>query len=367
MACARKTDPALWYTLFHPRYAAGKPRALFEQCLATGSLSVASSYLRVIQFMEGESDARRAALQCLDLCLKLNNLELLRDLMRFLEPSAALSKNGSATELPPETHTTPSLSTPRSSTSKSEETELETAEIRKQVEGHTTGGYNMKEEQFVLDDTLARYARKLLVAHDLKSLVLFAKITRHSLRTWLIRERKKAAIVEDFPSALAKLHQAFSIPHPTHFPLDHLYLDAAHSMQDYSTIYFPSSDFLLRELEDDESDEEDDEVSIHSLSSPSASSGNILRADELFEDSWQDTSISRSFKDLEYLLQEMLQAECAGWALLLATILFRVPTIISVLEKHPIFWKVYRPMLETEQARGYNDLLKHLLKHFSML
>lgn len=356
VACARKTDPALWRTLFHPRYSAGKPRALFEQCLSMGKLAVASSYLRVIQFMEGEAESRRAALQCLDLCLKLDDLELLRDLMRFLEPNVMASPHQSSDRIGAEQGQTKSLNNSSASLSASTSSSAlsvtvsppGTEQLRKEVEGHTTGGYNEQQEQFVLDDTLARYARKLLSNQEMRALIRFARITRHSLSDWISRERKRAAIIEDYPAALSKIHAQFTIPRPTHFPVAHLSFDAEHSMHDYSAIYFPNSDYLLKV----EEEEEDDTLQALDLAS---------YGPQVY-DSLHDTSTAQTFKDLEYLLQELMIADCAGWALVIATVLFRVPTLESVLDTHPIFWHVFKPMLEAEHSKGYQDLLQYLIQ-----
>lgn len=386
VACARKTDPALWQTLFHPRYTAGKPRTLFEHCLSTGQLTVASSYLRVIQLMDGEGEARRAALQCLDLCLKLDNLELLRDLMRFLEPEGASAGTGvqSARNSDNRGESETLLSTSVAGHQWHRlETYLEDVQLRKEVDSHTTGAFNEAQEQFVLEDTLSRYARKLLTSQDLRSLVRFAKITRHELHHWFAKERKRAAIVEDFPATLARIHADFSIPRPTHFPLEYLHFDNwEHSMQDYSAIYFPNSDFLLRAVEEERAEREERNgdyvasatssgTSSQNDTSNTASNGTYGTGsgflashgyDLYDETSWNDSSIVTSFRDLEYLLQAMLAADCAGYALIIATVLFRVPIILGILEKHPIFWRVYKPLLLAErQSQGYGELLVHLL------
>lgn len=369
VACARKTDPALWRTLFHPRYTAGKPRALFEHCLSTGQLTVATSYLRVIQLIDGQGESRRAALQCLDLCLKLDNLELLRDLMRFLEPEGSQSLTSSLGDIKlDDSRTSPRISLPPP-----QRTELpaDDAKIRKEVESHTTGGFSEQQEQFILDDTLSRYARKLLASQDLRSLVRFSKITRHELQGWLAKERKRAAIIEDFPATLARIHSDFNIPRPTHFPIEHLHFDSwEHSLEDYSAIYYPNSDFLLKAAEEEEAmnggdDEENSEGGrIPTLPAYGTGSGFLSShgRDLYDETSWNDTSVLTSFRDLEHLLRAAISADCAGYALVLATILFRVPIILSILEKHPIFWRVYKPLLLAErQSQGYGELMVHLL------
>jgi hypothetical protein len=49
VSCARKTDPARWPLLFDEKHGVGKPRPLFDRCLANGRVQAAATYLRVFQ------------------------------------------------------------------------------------------------------------------------------------------------------------------------------------------------------------------------------------------------------------------------------------------------------------------------------
>jgi hypothetical protein len=69
---------------------------------------------------------------------------------------------------------------------------------------------------------LARHARKLLLKKQLKALALYSSIVQRQLRGWLLRERKRAAVIDDFTETLALCHSQFCIPYPTHFPVDFL-------------------------------------------------------------------------------------------------------------------------------------------------
>ncbi|XP_046389380.1 guanine nucleotide exchange factor subunit Rich [Ischnura elegans] len=79
--CARKTEVALWPCLFA---AVGRPRTLFEHCLAAGQLRTAASYLIILQNLESSSVSRQHATQLLDAALEQGRWELSRELVRFL-------------------------------------------------------------------------------------------------------------------------------------------------------------------------------------------------------------------------------------------------------------------------------------------
>jgi hypothetical protein len=73
MRCARKTDPGFWKQLFD---IAGQPKQLFEQCMQHGRVQTAASYLRILQHIEGQRDARFCALKLLDESLNREDLEV---------------------------------------------------------------------------------------------------------------------------------------------------------------------------------------------------------------------------------------------------------------------------------------------------
>lgn len=81
--CARKVDPNCWPLLFR---CTGDPYLLFEQCIKNEWIDTSTSYMRILHLYSGVEYARRGAIKLLDLTLKYDNLDLLRDLMRFLEP-----------------------------------------------------------------------------------------------------------------------------------------------------------------------------------------------------------------------------------------------------------------------------------------
>lgn len=85
--CARKTEIALWPYLFS---AAGKPKDLFQECMAKGQLDTAASYLIILQNLETSSVSRQYATLLLNTALEQSKWELAKDLVRFLR---AIGKN----------------------------------------------------------------------------------------------------------------------------------------------------------------------------------------------------------------------------------------------------------------------------------
>ena len=95
--CARKTEIALWQYLFS---SVGSPRDLFEECLLTGKLHTAASYLIILQTLETLSVARHDAARLLDRALETGHWTIAADLIRFLR-AIRETPNDSAQNAPP--------------------------------------------------------------------------------------------------------------------------------------------------------------------------------------------------------------------------------------------------------------------------
>ncbi|XP_013407525.1 RAB6A-GEF complex partner protein 1 [Lingula anatina] len=243
--CARKTEIALWHYLFN---TVGNPREMFEECMLSGKLKTAASYLIILQNLEKPIVSRQHATMLLDTALDHNEWELARDLVRFLkaiDPSDA----DTAPDLPPLTransmgfqgvlHRTP----PMSPDSESNEFVFVTNPLRGRGSGKTDqvdggkgkeksksraesaalrrrsasgSGHEGSPDSFFIDVLLARHARKLLTSYRLKDVGCFAaNMEGYQLVTWLKKERLRAAKVEDFVTALKQLHQDFQWPLP---------------------------------------------------------------------------------------------------------------------------------------------------------
>jgi len=277
----RGTDPAVWKRLF---LLVGSPKALFEQCLQSKQVQSAASYLRILQFLEGTRESRLCALKLLEETLNTDDLELAGDLIRFLQPSEEMI-------------------------------ELAKIKIDSLAEGEIHSiELDLDDQEYYLQELLlARYARKLLAQQQLKKLLRFAKGVSHDLKPWLIRERRRAALIDDFDTALAMLHLQFNLPYPDSVPLHR------------SPVIQP-------------------------FPSTPRSRGSIDIEESLPNSKWE----------LKQLLEEMLSAECIEWSLLIGTVLLDVNTIVTILKQHFSMWKAYHQTLSIQESTGYKELLSIL-------
>ncbi|PRP78824.1 hypothetical protein PROFUN_00997 [Planoprotostelium fungivorum] len=273
--CARKTDPAIWRQLFS---IVGSPKILFD------NLVMAASYLRILQYIEGHRESRLCALKLLEESLSVDDLELASDLMRFLQPSEDMWGEPKVEE---------------------NNGDKSSGEL----------GITPDDQEYYLQELLlARYARKLLYQQKLKQLLHFSRRIGHDLRTWLAREKRRAAVTENQETALAMVHIQFNIPYPKHAEP-------------------PTSVRLL---------------------SPVMTGG----GDELPPENPLDS--------LRFLLGEMTAAGCQEWCLILATVLMDIPIIMTLLRDGVHLWKPYQKMLQSQTCEGYRELLEFVTSNLQL-
>lgn len=80
VGCARKTEVEHWSVLFN---VVGRPRELYERCLAAGELRTAASYLLVMHTQE-EADDAEDTVRLLRLAMDAKETQLCKELLRFL-------------------------------------------------------------------------------------------------------------------------------------------------------------------------------------------------------------------------------------------------------------------------------------------
>ncbi|XP_004373538.1 guanine nucleotide exchange factor subunit RIC1 isoform X2 [Trichechus manatus latirostris] len=220
--CARKTEYALWNYLFA---AVGNPKDLFEECLMAQDLDTAASYLIILQNMEVPAVSRQHATLLFNTALEEGKWDLCRHMIRFLK---AIGSGES--ETPP---STPTAQEPSSSggfeffrnrsisLSQSAETVPASKFSLQKTLSMPTGPSGKRwsrdsdcAENMYIDMMLWRHARRLLEEVRLKDLGCFAAQLGFELISWLCKERTRAARVDNFVTALKRLHKDFLWPLP---------------------------------------------------------------------------------------------------------------------------------------------------------
>ncbi|XP_066502732.1 guanine nucleotide exchange factor subunit RIC1 isoform X1 [Hoplias malabaricus] len=218
--CARKTEFALWNYLFA---AVGNPKDLFEECLMAQDLDTAASYLIILQNMEVPAVSRQHATLLFNTALEQGKWDLCRHMIRFLK---AIGSGES--ETPPSTPTTQEPS----STGGFEFFRHRSISLSQSADSVSTGKFNLQKtfsmpsgpsakskdsesaENMYIDMMLWRHARRLLEQLRLRDLGCFSAQLGFELISWLCRERTRVARVEDFVTALKRLHEDFLWPFP---------------------------------------------------------------------------------------------------------------------------------------------------------
>uniref|UniRef100_A0A3B5BHS5 Protein RIC1 homolog n=1 Tax=Stegastes partitus TaxID=144197 RepID=A0A3B5BHS5_9TELE len=217
--CARKTEYALWNYLFA---AVGNPKDLFEECLMAQDLDTAASYLIILQNMEVPAVSRQHATLLFNTALEQGKWDLCRHMIRFLKAIGS-----GEMETPPPTPTTQ-----EPSSTGFEFFRNRSISLSQSADSVTTGKFNLQKtfsmptgasakgrdvecaENMYIDMMLWRHARHLLEQVRLRDLGCFSAQLGFELIGWLCRERNRVARVEDFVSALKRLHKDFLWPFP---------------------------------------------------------------------------------------------------------------------------------------------------------
>ncbi|XP_033103586.1 RAB6A-GEF complex partner protein 1-like [Anneissia japonica] len=237
--CSRKTEIALWPYLFN---TVGNPRDLFQECLTTGVLQTAASYLIILQNLETIKISRQYATQLFDAALEHKEWRLCRDLQRFLRtigpgdeedelrsPLPLANPNVFPLTNPPLTPKDPgmpgfkfhkSIPRTRSVSGGGPKTQDKTPDTgggadKKPSFSKKINNAESTAEDYYIDLILCRHARKLLAGCRLRDLGMFCAYLDFKLGKWLTKERMRAAKVDDMVHALQCLHRDFKWPMPT--------------------------------------------------------------------------------------------------------------------------------------------------------
>lgn len=250
--CARKTEIALWPYLFS---AAGKPKDLFQECLSKGQLETAASYLIILQNLETSAISRQYATLLLNTALDRSKWELAKDLVRFLRaidpndvesprnsfvlpvklgitPQSSVTPNAEdislilgnvqgprvrsySTTISPKIIDTKSSNVNSGSDNQSNKRKKSIQssgkeELKQESKNSTDGSA----EEFFIDVILQKHARRLLSEYQLIDLGYMAAQLDFHLVSWLVKERERAAKIDDIVKVLKNVHEDFNWPYP---------------------------------------------------------------------------------------------------------------------------------------------------------
>lgn len=260
--CARKTEIALWPYLF---VTAGKPRELFQSCMAHRQLYTATNYLIIIQNLEPSSISKQYAMILLDAALEQKNWCLSHELVRFFR---AIDTNESSSprnsyiggfnfpmmnqhQMQPVNPDVDELSlimnhitprTPRNSISakkleanKGQVTSAPAQHHEEIQRRHTIGAINSTasssssqvkqecvEEDQLIDSIILKHLKKYLERFELISLGFMSAAMDVQLVTWLCKEKERETVpkIDDFVKALKLLLTHLGLQKSTH-PIQH--------------------------------------------------------------------------------------------------------------------------------------------------
>eukprot|EP01119_Soliformovum_irregulare_P026130 TRINITY_DN9874_c0_g1_i1.p1 TRINITY_DN9874_c0_g1~~TRINITY_DN9874_c0_g1_i1.p1 ORF type:complete len:1165 (+),score=271.00 TRINITY_DN9874_c0_g1_i1:26-3520(+) len=267
--CARKRDPSVWPKLFAQFGCA--PEVLFTQALQHMQLSTAASYLRILWYLRGPKMARRGGLRLLERTLIPPTGTYYHNHnhpLPSISPHAAVSNMSSVSNniadrryssegemFSPQRHGHHVTSPIATSESRSgvvitgdvlsvddritlagdlvrflqpvEESETSVWEsfnalvpgsdelLKLEMETKSGTFQSEAEENYLQDLMLSRYARKLLLQKQIRKFLQFAKATHKDVIPWLVKERRRAAQIEEWTSAIDIVHLQFNLPYST--------------------------------------------------------------------------------------------------------------------------------------------------------
>ncbi|WKX96503.1 hypothetical protein Q1695_012720 [Nippostrongylus brasiliensis] len=238
--CARKTELALWPSLFA---VTGSPNDLFEVCLRDGQLHTAASYLIVLQSIESTQISQEQAIRLLREALAAGEWNIAKDMIRFTRAIGCDDMDSPARTPPP----MKASSSRRHATSISNVAEADDlvfarfqagARVAKVRHSHAEGrelnrkdsaGSGKKVDRHLSNDIappsptqenpvaekmgaiLQSHGAHLLEEYCVRDLGFFVSALDLDISRILSASRKP---VQDFPTALTRLHSQFSWPYP---------------------------------------------------------------------------------------------------------------------------------------------------------
>ncbi|GAM24943.1 hypothetical protein SAMD00019534_081180, partial [Acytostelium subglobosum LB1] len=419
MRCARKIDASLWKHLFN---YIGDPVALYQKCLAGGKIEIAASYLKILQVLESNEFSRKCAIEMLEIVLDFDNMDLAGDLVRFMEPEEDEEEeqqhdvNDDNNKVPKTT-----ALTPQQRLQQTQQREKQRAIERQQVD-FIISSYASKLLKNKLLRNFLLFSRKVgtpitqLLATEKKSTILRTAEELDMALNAIHVQFYISAPVDDIPPfspAAILTGISTTLPSPTSSTssqdnvlassstvvapmgisnsnsnsmrssngmdqmIGELNLEGEESISRYemieslkSRIHMTSSDHPLVSSSSSES--------ISNLANMVSGGNSALSAAiysfkshqfmiapsatnfDVNDPSFLQDSIDSSMDDLYFLLQELTNAACHEWVLVIGTVLLNPALITKILRKIPNIYENYCKMLSHQKPQGYSQLLKFI-------
>ncbi|TPX31029.1 hypothetical protein SmJEL517_g05541 [Synchytrium microbalum] len=322
--CARKTEVALWEYFFS---IVGDAKELFSQCLQSGALDTATSYLIIIQTLEPAAVSGKLAIQLLEKAFEMEDFETGKELVRFLSSIDGMPRSADEKH-----HISPS--TTNGVTSKGDSL----AEDHKHLEAQISMSMHDGTDLFYIEILISKHARKLMAKQRVRALGRFASQLSFPLIKWLKRERNRSAMFDDWHGALMSLHEQFERPLPTEAAI--LAGDRTTSSPTRKGSFTPfaetTSASSVSSLFDDNSP--NGPASAHPSTSPSSVKAPRKRANTLPSSQVSDlvtdpNTHTDEDEELQAMIRTTREAECWEWCIILASFAMDVGTLLEALSE----------------------------------
>ncbi|TPX48731.1 hypothetical protein SeMB42_g02886 [Synchytrium endobioticum] len=344
--CARKTEVALWEYFFS---IVGDAKELFSQCLQSGTLDTATSYLIIIQTLEPASISSKLAVQLLERAFEMEDFETGKELVRFV------------TSINDGIHRQEQLHSPTTGNGIGTTKDGGTATDKTNVENHARASDGT--DFFYVEVLISKHARTLMARQRVRALARFATQLSFPLIAWLKKERNRSAMVDDWHGALMSLHEQFERPLPHEVitpsaprtPPSARKPSAANAMTNPAASAAPGPSSLPLSVA--ARLEPAGTLDGHSSRAPLRKRANTLPLIRPPDSG----AVSDEAEEVQAMIRATREADCWDWCLMLASFAMDVPTLLAALSEDDgpaaglrMKW---RAALLSTNCRGYQQLV----------
>ena len=188
---------------------------------------------------------------------------------------------------------------------------------------------------FYLEVLVSKHARKLLVKQRVRALGRLATSLTFPLVDWLRREKARSAVIKDYKGALGSLHRQFNWPYPEDHADSFLHIlkqSLGRQSRSISSLV-PSSQTnttKTRRSTISLAGGERERQSLLVTTAPETSRKSRAKTWYLAQDPTRPDR--NELDEIRMLVQATYSAGCFGWAMLLASMILDVQTLVAIFE-----------------------------------